>query len=79
MAIEVLSPSTRRYDRFAKRRVYQECGVPWYWLLDIEARAGEVWAPEATLPAIERERLVWHPAGAAEPLVMPVGDILPPA
>src|SRR5215510_11321574 len=27
LAIEVLSPSTARYDRFTKRRVYQEFGV----------------------------------------------------
>ncbi len=78
LAIEVLSPSTRRYDRFTKRRVYQEFGVPWYWLLDIEGRAAEIWTPEATFPAIERERLVWHPAGVPEPLVVPLEEILPP-
>jgi Uma2 family endonuclease len=27
LAIEALSPSTERYDRFTKRRVYQEFGV----------------------------------------------------
>lgn len=76
LAIEVSSPSTRRYDRFAKRRVYQEFGVPWYWLVDIEARVGEVWRPEPTLPVIERDRLVWHPAVADEPLVVPLVEIL---
>src|SRR5207249_541449 len=40
LAIEVLSPSTSRYDRFTKRRLYQEYGVPWYWIVDIDGRAG---------------------------------------
>ena len=77
LAIEVLSPSTSRYDRFTKRRVYQEYGVPWYWIVDIDGRAGEIWTPEAAFPAIERERLVWHPHGATESLVVPLADILP--
>ena len=79
LAIEVLSPSTRRHDRFTKRRAYQEFRVPWYWMVDIEGRAAEVWTPDATFPTIERERLVWHPKGASEALVIPLADILPPA
>ena len=79
LAVEVLSPSTSRYDRFTKRRVYQEFGVPWYWMVDIDGRAVEVWTPEATLPTMERERLVWHPEGASEALVIPVSELLPPA
>src|SRR2546430_10239312 len=63
-----LSPSTSRNDRFTKRRLYQEYGVPWYWIVDIDGRAGEIWTPQATSPMIERERLVWHPQGATEPL-----------
>ena len=78
LAIEVLSPSTRRSDRFTKRRVYQEFGVLCYWMVDLEERVVEVWTPGATIPAIERERLRWQPAGAPEPLVMPVSEILPP-
>ncbi|PYO65321.1 MAG: hypothetical protein DMD69_17730 [Gemmatimonadetes bacterium] len=77
LAIEVLSPSTSRYDRFTKRRLYQEYGVPWYWTVDIHGRADEIWTPEAACPAIEREQLVWHPRGATEPLVIPLADILP--
>ena len=79
LAIEVLSPSTRRYDRFTKRRLYQEFRVPCYWVVDIEGRAAEVWTPDAAFPTIERERLLWHPEGAREALVIPLGDILPPA
>jgi Uma2 family endonuclease len=78
LAIEVLSPSTKRYDRFTKRRAYQEFRVPDYWIVDTEGRSTEVWGPEATFPRIERERLVWQPAGAEQPLVIPLAAILPP-
>ena len=77
LAIEILSPSTSRYDRFTKRRLYQEYGVPWYWIVDIDGRAGEIWTPQATSPMIEQERLVWHPQGATEPLVISLADIFP--
>jgi len=79
LAIEVVSPSTRRADRFTKRRLYQEFRVPSYWMADLEERTAEVWTPRATFPTIERERLVWHPEGAREALVIPLVDVLPPA
>lgn len=78
LAVEVLSPSTRRADRFTKRRLYQEQGVALYWLIDPEARAVEVWAPEATVPAIEAERLRWHPAEAREAFVLEIEELFRP-
>jgi Uma2 family endonuclease len=77
LAVEVLSPSSRRQDRFTKRRAYQEFGVETYWIIDIEDRSAELWTPQATFPAYERERLVWHPHGAVEPLVILMNEILP--
>ena len=49
LAVEVLSPSTRRFDLLLKRDRYQEAGVPSYWLVDpaeptitvLELRKGE--------------------------------------
>ncbi len=78
LAIEVLSPSTSRQDRFTKRRLYQEVGVPLLWLVDGEARHVEVWTPDATWPAVERDALRWHPAGAPEPLRVPVEGLFRP-
>lgn len=63
LAAEVLSPSTARQDRFTKRRLYQEVGVPAAWFVDCDARHVEVWSPGATFPVFEQERLVWAPAG----------------
>jgi Uma2 family endonuclease len=37
LVVEVLSPSTRRYDAMLKRGVYEESGVASYWLFDPNA------------------------------------------
>jgi Uma2 family endonuclease len=34
LAVEVLSPSTRRFDRLTKLSVYEDAGVTSYWLVD---------------------------------------------
>jgi len=60
LAVEVLSPSTARYDRLTKRRVYQRQGVE-YWIIDIDARVVERWRPGDERPEILAERLEWQP------------------
>jgi Uma2 family endonuclease len=78
LAVEVLSPSTARADRFTKRRLYQEVGVPAYWIVDPERRCVEVWTPDTTFPVIEWEAVTWQPVGAAEPLRVPLGELFKP-
>jgi len=78
LAVEVLSHSTARADRFAKRRLYQEVGVSTYWIVDPERRCVEVWTPDATLPTIEEEAVHWHPVGAAAPLRISLGELFKP-
>lgn len=78
LAVEVLSPSSARADRFPKRRLYQERRVPTSWVVDPDARLVEVWTPEATFPTVEPERVAWHPAGATEPLVVQVTELFRP-
>jgi Uma2 family endonuclease len=78
LVVEVLSASTARADRFVKRRRYQEAGVPLYWIVDAEQRQVEVWTPEAEFPRIERTALVWHPAGAATPFRLDLGELFRP-
>ncbi len=75
---EVLSPSTARSDRFLKRRRYQEAGVLVYWIVDGDQHQVEVWTPAAHFPQVERERLVWHPAGAAAPFVLELAELFKP-
>ena len=45
LAIEVLSPSTARADRFLKRRRYQRQGTFEYWIVDLDSRLVERWRP----------------------------------
>ncbi|MFI5234641.1 MAG: Uma2 family endonuclease [Gemmatimonadales bacterium] len=75
LAVEALSPSTARQDRFIKRRLYQEVGVPHYWVVDPVARAIEVWMPEAKRARIVADELRWRPEGAGEELAIRVPDL----
>ena len=70
LAVEVLSPSTARYDRIVKRGKYQRAGVPEYWVVELDARLVERWRPGDERPEILTESLSWHPATAAEPLTL---------
>jgi len=78
LAVEVLSPSTSRYDRFTKRRLYQEVGIPLYWIVDPDQKAIEVWTPESQFPTIERERVTWKPEGADEEFVVELEELFKP-
>lgn len=78
LAIEILSPSSRRADRFTKRRLYQERHVATYWLIDGDERYVEVWGPETEFPVVERDLLSWQPVGAARPFTMVLRDLFRP-
>ena len=78
LAVEVLSPSSERADRFAKRRLYQDVGIPLYWIIDADAHEVEGWTPKLRFPVVERERVVWAPEGAREPCVVELQDLFRP-
>ena len=74
LAVEILSPSTARSDRQAKRRLYQRERIAEYWIVDLEARLIERWRPDDERPEILVETLTWQPASAAEPFVMTLAE-----
>lgn len=78
LVIEVLSPATRRADRFTKRAEYQRRGVPVYWIVDPDEGQVEVWTPADTFPQFEREVLRWHPAGAGVPFELALSQLFKP-
>jgi Uma2 family endonuclease len=78
LAIEVLSPSSQRGDRFTKRKRYQDAGVPLYWIVDADEHVVEVWTPADEFPSFERERLTWHPAGAAAAFTFELAELFRP-
>ena len=63
-----MSYSSKRTDRLQKRRLYQEEGVPEYWIVDVDARHVERWTPRAAAAEVFTERLAWHPDPAAPAL-----------
>ena len=75
LVIEVLSPTTARYDRFTKRRLYQEMRVPLYWLIDVDRRRAEVWTPDATFPSIEESTLTWRPTDGGAPFSIDLASL----
>lgn len=42
LVIEILSPSTSQHDRSIKYQLYEEAGVPEYWIIDPVERSVEV-------------------------------------
>jgi Uma2 family endonuclease len=78
LVMEVLSPSSRRADRFTKRIEYQRQNVPHYWIIDPDEGQVEVWTPTDSFPTFERERLVWHPVGARQPFTLSLKELFRP-
>jgi Uma2 family endonuclease len=67
--VEVLSPSTARFDRVVKRARYQRQGVE-YWIVDLDARLVECWLPGSERPSVHTETISWAPVGAARTLTV---------
>lgn len=61
LVVEVLSPSTARFDRTRKRLRYQRAGIPEYWIADVDARLVERWRPSDDRPEILTGELTWQP------------------
>jgi Uma2 family endonuclease len=62
LAIEVMSRSSRVYDREVKRGAYLMLGVEEYWLVDLRTRSIEVWKPGEANGAIVNDVLEWQPS-----------------
>jgi Uma2 family endonuclease len=75
LVIEVLSPSTARYDRIVKRRRFQRAGIPEYWIVDPESRSVERWRPGDDRPEVLDGLLAWHPEGAPAALEIVLPDL----
>jgi len=78
LTMEVLSPATARYDRHTKRRLYQEVGIPFYWIVDPDEKLVEVWTPKAQIPTVERERVKWNPEGMEYEFALDLAELFKP-
>ena len=75
LAVEVISPSSTRYDRVTKRHLYQRRGVATYWVVDPDARLFEVWHPDDERPEIVTDLLRWRVAEDADELLIELGEL----
>lgn len=69
LVVEVLSRTTHRRDRGAKRQLYLDVGVPEYWIVDGEHHSVLVVRPDAE-DELVTGALTWFPPGAREPYVL---------
>lgn len=60
LAVEVISPASRRRDRWDKRLLYQENRVEVYWVADVEAELVEEWRPGDERPLVLADFLRWR-------------------
>ena len=47
LVVEILSPTTAPIDRTRKMELYARHGVPWYWIVDPDARVVEIYRLDA--------------------------------
>lgn len=52
--------------------------MPLYWVVDADERAVEVWTPQAVFPRVEREQILWQPAGATAPFTLAQRELFQP-
>jgi len=75
LLVEVLSPSTARFDRVLKRQRYQRLGVE-YWIVDCDARVVERWLPGDARPEVLTETVAWVTSPATDaPCVIDLGRL----
>ena len=70
LVVEVLSPSTARYDRITKRRRFQRSRVDEYWIVDADARRIERWRPDDQEAELLADRITWQPSAGGPDLTI---------
>ena len=60
LVVEVLSPSSRDYDRSLKRKRYLASDVPELWIVDADEDAVEVWRPGLEEPERPVGTIEWR-------------------
>jgi Uma2 family endonuclease len=70
LVVEILSPTTTLNDRSTKRQLYARYGVPYYWIVDPEARS-----IETNTVAENRYQLAARAAGREASSLPPFPDL----
>jgi len=75
LAVEILSPSSRVYDREVKRGAYLMLGVEEYWLVDPADCSVELWTRNGSDSRRVTRRLTWRPAALDREIVLDLDAI----
>lgn len=75
LAVEVMSPSSRIYDREVKRAAYLALGVEEYWLVDIRNRSVEIWKRGETDSTLAVGTLTWRPTALGSDIVLDLQEV----
>lgn len=75
LAVEVISPSSRMYDREVKRAAYMALGVEEYWLVDPRDSSVEVWKRGQAKGERHTQSLIWSPSGLASEIVVDLNEV----
>ena len=74
LVVEVLSPTTARFDRGKKKDAYEKAGVKEYWIVDINNRLVEVYLNKDGRFETDRFYLYLTDEEIAENALLPVDD-----
>lgn len=75
LAVEVLSPSSRLYDREVKRGAYLALGVQEYWVVDPDSCSLERWTGADSERLSAGAELVWTPATSGHAIAIDLDDL----
>jgi Uma2 family endonuclease len=75
LAAEVVSPSSKHYDREFKHDAYLAAGLEEYWIVDPKSRSIEVSAQDGRRRVRGVGRVAWHPPAQSEPLVLDPSEL----
>jgi Uma2 family endonuclease len=68
LAVEIVSPSSRRTDRTVKSAAYADSGISWYWIVDPDDRTVEEYRLESRKYHLIRS---WKETDVFEPALFP--------
>ena len=76
LAVEVLSPSSKHYDRDYKLEAYLRVGVPEVWIVDFDRGCCEVSSRDGRRSVPEYRIVRWQPAGMSQLLQLNLDEVL---
>jgi Uma2 family endonuclease len=75
LAVEVLSPSSKHYDRDYKLEAYLRVGVTEVWMVDLDRHCCEVSHADGRRAIAEYRAVRWHPPAMAHALELDLATI----